>query len=302
MYDRDTRRMYVIGEANPTDPATRVTFAHEFTHALQDQHFDLNKVDPAPSDDDDRSAAVQALIEGDATLTMAVYARQELTARERSVYAREQGDGANFKDAPLAVREQLLFPYEEGLDFAIALQKQGGNAALDAAFADPPTSTEQIIHPDKYLAHEAPVAVSLPDVAAALGDGWQQTEANTLGELDLREMVEQFTDRKTADRAAAGWGGARYALLEKGPAAAIAIRTTWDTAPDAQEFFDAYKRAMGNRYGTQARVLTDQADRHALAGPDFAALLSLSGQDVVLVLAPDQPVMDTIGRTVLGES
>lgn len=302
MYDETDRRLYLIAASAQPSPSTKVTFAHEFTHALQDQTFGLRQLDPPPGQDDDRAAAVQAMVEGDATVAMSVFAREELSARERRQYQQDQQrPGPNpLEDAPLVVREQLIFPYREGADFVLALQRRGGFAAVDAAYRNPPRSTEQIIHPDKYLAGEAPVEVALPDLAAALGGGWRQTDGSTLGELDVRVLVQQFTDRSTAERAAAGWGGGRYALLQDGERAAVVFRTTWDSAQDAREFFDAYRRALRSRFGARGQVLADASDRQALAGDGLAALVTIQGQAVAVTLAPDEAIMNQLDQALAG--
>lgn len=299
LYDDDTGRMYLIGEARQATPAIRVTFAHEFTHALQDEHFNLKALNPPDSDNDDRSAAIQALVEGDATLTMTLYAIAELTAEERRRYVQSESAGGSngFRDAPLVLRDELLFPYLEGLRFVQLIHRQGGFAAVDAAFRDPPASTEQIMHPEKYFAREAPIAVTLPDLAASLGDGWRQTAANTLGELDVRILVEQYVDRPTAEKAAAGWGGDRYALLEDaGGRSAVVVKTVWDNRPDAGEFFQAYSTALRNRFGPQGRLTSQEAARQVLIAPSYATLVELRGPEVLVVIAPDQHTLDTLAR------
>jgi hypothetical protein len=170
-YDEASKRMYLIGEVAEPTPASKVTFAHEFTHSLQDEYYNLKALDPPNSDDDDRSSAIQALVEGDATLVMLLYARNELSPEDRREYARSQagGDTSALDQAPLVLRTELLFPYTDGLRFVQTLYRQGGFAAVDAAFRSPPQSTEQVLHPEKYTAQEAPISVPLPDLPAALG-------------------------------------------------------------------------------------------------------------------------------------
>jgi hypothetical protein len=301
LYDDDTVRMYLIGEASVPTPGSRVTFAHEFTHALQDEHFNLKVLNPPDSDNDDRAAAVQALVEGDATLTMVLFSAAELSAEERRRYAQSESAGglSSFRDVPLVLREELLFPYIEGLRFVQLLHRQGGFAAIDAVFRDPPASTEQIIHPEKYLAREAPVAVTLPDLAASLGEGWRQTASNILGELDVRILVETYVDRPTAEKAAAGWGGDRYALLEDSNGrSAVVLKTVWDNRAEAGEFFQAYGATLRNRFGRQGRVTSQEADRQLLVAPGYATLVAVRGQEVVGVLAPDQPSMDLLAKAL----
>jgi len=144
--------------------------AHELTHALQDQHFNLRRFEHWPKGDSDAELAAHALIEGDATLTMALYvATNPLRALAflKSLGATGMST-AELDKAPRALRETLLFPYQEGTDWTRTLYKQGGWERVSKAFVELPQSTEQILHPEKYFAREAPVKVSLPDITNLL--------------------------------------------------------------------------------------------------------------------------------------
>src|SRR5205814_2053342 len=122
--------------------------------------------------------------------------------------------------------------------------------AVNAAFSSPPRSTEQIIHPEKYLAREQPIEVALPDLAAALGPGWTQLRSDVLGELDLRILLEQFIDPAVAAKGAEGWGGDRFSLLEStNGQLALLISTVWDSDDEAGEFFNDFVETVGRRYG-----------------------------------------------------
>jgi hypothetical protein len=155
---------------------------------------------------------------------------------------------------PAVLRESLLFPYTSGLTFVQGLQAAGGWQAVNDAFGKPPSSTEQVIHPDKYASAEEPVKVDLPkDLAKRLGTGWKTGVEDTLGEFQLKVWLANAsggTGAPTADAAVAGWGGDRVALLD-GPdgATAVVISTTWDTAQDADEFASAARGAVGGLAG-----------------------------------------------------
>src|SRR5205807_2586027 len=144
--------------------------AHELTHALQDQHFNLRRFEHWPKGDSDSELAAHALIEGDATLAMALY----VASNPFRALAFLKSMGANgiateeLDKAPRALRETLLFPYQEGLNWTRVVYKEGGWKSVSDAFAALPQSTEQILHPEKYFAHEAPVKVTLPDVTSLL--------------------------------------------------------------------------------------------------------------------------------------
>src|SRR5260370_5273893 len=140
--------------------------AHELTHALQDQHFNLRRFEHWPKGDSDAELAAHALIEGDATLAMALYvANNPLVAL---AFLKSLGTtglaAAELDKAPRALRESLLFPYQDGEKWTRTLYKQGGWERVSKAFTELPQSTEQLMHPEKYYAHEAPVKVALPDI------------------------------------------------------------------------------------------------------------------------------------------
>src|SRR3989442_13440092 len=144
--------------------------AHELTHALQDQHFNLSRFEHWPKGDSDAELAAHALIEGDATLSMALYvANNPLRAL---AFLRSLGTSgtasAELDKAPRALRETLLFPYQEGTNWTRSLYKNGGWDHVSKGFTELPQSTEQILHPEKYFAHEAPVKITLPDVTSVL--------------------------------------------------------------------------------------------------------------------------------------
>src|SRR3989449_1421129 len=147
--------------------------AHELTHALQDQHFNLRRFEHWPKGDSDAELAAHALIEGDATLAMALYVANNplrvllfLKSLGATGMASQELD-----KAPRALRETLLFPYQQGTDWTRSLYKQNGWDRVSKAFTELPQSTEQVLHPEKYFAHEAPVKVTLPDIAPLLNAG-----------------------------------------------------------------------------------------------------------------------------------
>jgi hypothetical protein len=291
-YSRLDRKMYVVSGQESYGPIEKITLAHEFTHALQDQHFDLGKLQAATENNGDRSLALTALIEGDATLTMALYARRHLSAEE---LARLQSGGgeSSIDRAPLVVRDEVLFPYTEGFLFVLRLWAEGGFEAVNAAFQRPPSSSEQIIHPEKYLASEEPIEVSLPDLPAVLGSGWTQLRTDVLGELDMRILLEQFSDPGAAARGAEGWAGDRFAFLENAAGQnALVLSTVWDDADEAGEFFNHFVGTVGRRYGARARRLDDAPSRILWSTPNGSQLLQKWGPRVVIIMAPD---MQTTG-------
>jgi hypothetical protein len=249
-YSPEDDELYVVSRSGGLGVSERVTFSHEFTHALQDQHFDLEGFDLAAVGEGDRSLGRLSLIEGDATLSMSLWLQQHLTPVEQAELVRVSLDPvalAILEKMPPILRESLTFPYDAGFRLVIQIYSAGGWKAVDEAFAKPPASTEQVMHPEKYTANEAPVVVDLPDdLATRMGAGWKVGLEDTLGEFQLGVWLRGALKRVApGDEAAAGWGGDRVVLLQ-GPnnAWAIALVTEWDTAADATQFADAAGEAL----------------------------------------------------------
>jgi hypothetical protein len=227
-----------------------MTYAHEYTHALQDAAFDFDALQEAAGDDDDQSLAHTALIEGDASVTMLVWAFAHLTPDELL----EIGSGTQLPDTtgiPAWMVRQLEFPYTDGLSWASFLV---GNpldpdfTAIDEAFADPPTSTEQILDTGKWEPREDPLPVDGLDLAAALGDDWEEVDATPIGQAFVSIMLEfHGVERTAAIEAGVGWGGDRL-VVASGPddAFAVAWRSVWDSPTDAAEFAAAYRGLLGS--------------------------------------------------------
>ncbi|HEX8888414.1 MAG TPA: hypothetical protein VF779_04525 [Pyrinomonadaceae bacterium] len=227
--------------------------AHELTHALQDQHFNLRRFDKWPKGDSDAELAAHALIEGDASLAMTVYVTRNparIIALMKSMGA-SQSATEEIDRAPRALRESLLFPYQEGMQWVTQLYKKEGWPLVSKAFTDLPQSTEQILHADKYFAHDAPIKLTQPDIASALGSGWKRIDSDVNGEWSYYLILDEYLkSEQESRRAAAGWGGDRYSVYEDAKTGAVFISqtTAWDTEQDAQEFFAAYAKRTELRY------------------------------------------------------
>jgi hypothetical protein len=297
VYNEDEKAMYIVANTAQFGPEEKDTFAHEYAHALQDQYFDLGKLAPKHPDNDDRSLAVQALIEGDAVLIQRLWAQDNLTQSEFAQLGQGGGDSKLFS-APLFIRNQLLFPYGDGFNFVRRLyQTGGGYAGIDDAFRNPPDSTEQILHFEKYRAREKPVEVTLPDLATVLGEGWRKINSNVMGELDTRLVLEQLTDATRAARGSAGWGGDRWMLLEKDGRQALVMKSVWDSETDARNHFDTFGLAMRNHF-SGARQEESSATRQALTASTNATELRRDGKNVLAVISFDRASAEAIVAAV----
>jgi hypothetical protein len=266
VYRNDQGKLYVVSKTGGPGPNEKFYFSHEYDHALQDQNFTVFKDQDGVLDQSDRILARQAVYEGDATLLMTQWGAGNLT---QSDFLEILAAGANpevtavLDRTPAILRAPLEFPYTTGFGFVQTVNGSGGWDAVNKLYGRMPESTEQILHPEKYRAAEAPVKVALPaDLATGLGAGWKVAAQDTLGELQIGIWLrEGGVDKETADAAAAGWGGDRLAVLE-GPAGdwAVAIETAWDTKVDADEFAAAASTALGKAQGV-AKTLPGATDK-----------------------------------------
>jgi hypothetical protein len=298
-YDPATKQIYVVARTGRIGAIEKVTFAHEFTHALQDQNFGLKGIQTDAIGQGDRSIAHLALIEGDASLLMTQWLTRHLDAAGMAeILAGDPAAQAQLDAAPPFLRDALEFPYLQGFLFVNSIWAQAGWEAVDRAFGRLPDSTEQVLHADKYAADEQPVAVPL-DVAAIagqLGAGWKATPADTLGEFQIGSWlrargVTGAGGGVSGDTAAAGWGGDRHALIE-GPngAYALVLLTTWDTVNDAAEFATAATEAVRGVPG-QARVVK--------IAPGGATTTNTGVRDVAVLFASDAATLETLAGAAL---
>ncbi|MBN2496680.1 MAG: hypothetical protein JXR96_18970 [Deltaproteobacteria bacterium] len=256
--------------------------AHELTHALQDQHFGLDPPESA-RDNADARLAHAALVEGDAFLTGYRMGAGALVAEPAAFldFARHHAPDMG-EEVPAYLQERFKFPYLEGGAFVLALERASGWAAVDAAHRSPPRSTEEVLHPERYLAGlqrdlDPP---RIPDLDA-LGEavpGFEPVLAETLGEWAIGLMVAR------GQRRASGWGGDRALLFERSRDGArlLAWVVDWDSPAAATAFFDAFADRLQQQHGSPAEVWAHGA-RWQAARARFA---ELQGERVVYLDAP----------------
>jgi hypothetical protein len=257
-YDAEDATLYIAKRAASDDDGADMLLAHELDHALADQHFDLEKFTDLAATEGDALLARRALVEGDGVVLMiehrlakqgtpAPWGDPDVAATLERTLELGTGEGALTR-APRVLREQLLFPYHAGLRFVAALRRHRAWSAVDAAYARPPRSTEQVLHPDLYELDERPIVigVGLPRVLA----GWDLGHHTVWGEAGIAVFLEEHgVDPDAAATAAAGWGGDRVALYvpltgDTTRAGVGVARTVWDSEADAIEAEEALVRAV----------------------------------------------------------
>jgi hypothetical protein len=270
-YDFEEQRMVVVTDEGIT-PEAQVTYAHEFTHAMQDAAFDTGEEHQAQGEDDDAALARLALEEGDASVAMVQWATQNLSPDQLAGIVTTPAPDTS--GVPQWMISQLEFPYLSGAQLVAQLWASGGWAAVDAAYDQPPASTEQVLHPDKFQASEAPVRLADSRLASGLGDGWHDVESTTIGEAMLSIWLQQLgVSEADAATAARGWGGDRLSVARgAGGGWVMAWRIAWDAAGEATEFEDAYGQLTAHLPFATAETRTGAAQTMVLHASSAALL------------------------------
>lgn len=273
-YVPQTGELRFIGTSAPS-PDQLVTLAHELTHAIDDQHFDLDGMEKSVGlCEDDQGLALQSLVEGNATYFMGAWAVRNLSPIALfgvSLKAIEEPQGT-VRGLPNFLKDGL-FPYAAGLKFVQALIRRGGVGAVNEAFRHPPVSTEQILHPKKYP-KDRPRLVDVPDYGPALGNGWKDLDVEEIGEEWLRSLLGLHLTDLSAEIAARGWDGGLYRAWSQGDNVAVVMTTVWDSQAEASEF--------------AVRM------RDWLEGDKPAEVLPVRGDLVTVVFASDEVVLSRL--------
>jgi hypothetical protein len=250
-YDQHTHELFTFSGQPLSNSQNRVILAHELTHALQDQHFNLSRLPLEAKGNDDRSLAASALVEGDATLAMNRFLIANVTpgAIKDVLAGALTTDVRQLAAAPRYLRESLLFPYLRGQEFCQTLYAGGGWEALGQAFQQPPSSTAQILHPEKYLAQprEEPIAVEFGDTTVL---GQKPIVDNVLGEFGARQYFAAWLhgDDKQPAEAASGWRGDRYLVYGGAQASSYIWKTVCADKAAAEKFAESARSCQRSRY------------------------------------------------------
>jgi hypothetical protein len=219
-------------------------------------------------DDDDRAFAAAALIEGDATVVMTEYMLRNFSVSDLrgTIASMFTQNLEELVDAPLYLREMLLFPYLRGQEFAMVLQASGGFQRISDAYDQVPESTAQILHPEKYLAEprERPTRIRFSGEDAFAR---KSVFRNTLGEIGIQLLFTRWIDEMTGRSIANGWQGDRYVAFRTGGASSIVWKTEWRSENDAREFVEGLGRYISMRYGEKPgnrRIIRERSGKSVL--------------------------------------
>jgi hypothetical protein len=261
LYDPKAHEFY-IADWIPADEQ-RMVMAHELTHALQDQQFDIEPWVRAARPNDDAEIAREAVLEGSAMAGMLEYELRDkglklkdLPEFDPSVFVGDLAETPILKKAPAFIKDSLMFPYFSGLTFSIDVIKSGGWPAFNSVFARPPANSQQILHPDVYFANRVPAPLKVDTPAAAPDESWVLLEENSMGELGWKEVLKQFLDEPRATAVAAEWDGDDYATYEQKNSKRLMLfaRIRLADIVSTSRFFKEYAEALEQKYPDRTDV------------------------------------------------
>lgn len=293
-YDQQTKELYIM-QGLPA-ALQRPTMAHEIFHVLQDQHFDILAMQAMfkNKDNGDFHMARSAMLEGDATVLMLDFtlyeagslpqeniksivdnplmntALTQLSSSNLDALESFMGAGPGDKEsaqsamsrAPRIIREQLIFPYLGGLRFVIQARQGRTWQEFDQLYSHAPVSTEQILHPERYFAHDEPTILEFD----AAPTGASKIYDNVFGEfqlglalkVQLKEPLLNKLPPSPVDpyEAAEGWGGDRMVAYKLPDGQVVLVHlSSWDTPKDATQYYKALKASVERRYSDAAKPL-----------------------------------------------
>lgn len=302
-YDQETEEMFVVQGMGFGGPE-RITYAHEFAHALQDQYYDiedgLGYSEEDCEADSERCAAISALLEGDASLTESLWFSSYATLTDQKEISEFYSNYASpiYDSAPQFMKEDFLFPYQQGQAFVETLYEEGGWAAVDQAYSNPPTTTEQILHPERYLSDPAEV-VEIPLTGDELGEGWEEVDRGVMGEwytsliLYAGLETEWRISQSQASQAAEGWEGDSYAVFRNADQnqVVMVLFSLWDDEGEAAEFAAIFQDYARKRFGS-----AQTADGTTTTWSDTQGIHAIfqQGAYTAWILSPDEETVDYI--------
>lgn len=252
-YDQTEHKLFMYEGSSLKHAQDRVILSHELVHALQDQHFNLQQLMSNLKVNDDRAAALSALLEGDATVVMNLFLVKEASLKNLSQMAGSlfSQNMEKLMKAPRYLRETLLFPYLEGAKFCKFIQDDNTFEAINRAYRRLPGSTTEILHPELYLANFQPKVYDWPKTPTL---GEEPLIDNVVGELGIRILLADWVDETTAPDLADGWQGDRYRVFANGNA--LVWRVAWRNQAKADAFEKAMEQYLAKRYPQkEGRVL-----------------------------------------------
>ena len=333
-YDPKTKTVYLLDWVSPE--AQRPVLAHELTHALQDQNFDLDKwlkvngddqpdnPDNLDTGDDEAQAARQAVSEGQGMAVMMDYVLEPTghsladTPSAGEIFKQNTmdhvGDSPIFANAPMYLREMVIFPYTYGLSFLEDLLTRGGSEmAFAGAFKNPPRDTREIMQPESYLDGQHVDPIRLPKLSDVLKKNYVGYDSGSVGEFDVYILLKQYSGAELADKLSTAWRGGVYYLGRKkdskppkpgapAPMSDLGLLyvSNWATPEDAGYFAKVYGLWLPKKYKSVKPVAEQKG--HAWTTEQGPVSIEVAGNRVLVMEGFDPATTAAVRAKVLSPS
>ena len=304
LYDPKAREFY-IADWSPLSEQ-RMVMAHELTHALEDQHFQIEAWLKAARPNDDAELARDAVLEGSAMVAMIDYlmlgtgrSLKDLPEFDPSMLIGDLGSTPTLQNAPPFLRDVLIFPYLGGLTFSAAILKDSGWSGLPGLFEKPPVSSQQILHPGLYRSGRSSQSVALPSLEKLLGNNWSLLDENVMGEFGWKEVLKQFLDDTRAKSLAASWAGDRYALYEEKNSKRMVLitRLRLDSEEHATRFSGQYSEALEKKYSERSNLFR-RSNFFSFDTPEGGVFLYCFGVECMTMEGTTRKVFDGLTKAI----
>jgi hypothetical protein len=308
LYDPKNKEFYIADWIPMFEQ--RMVMSHELVHALQDQHFDIERWSEAARPNDDAELARHSVLEGAAIVGMLEFmlSAQKLSVRDlpdieqfiRATMVGEADKDSQLGKAPAYIRDSLLFPYLAGTAFSQRLLRNGGSwEKFHEVFAKPPVSTHQILHPDLYLSGEVLQSVDMAAAIQAVPAGWKKLDENTLGEYGVHALLKQFLGEDRAQRISPSWAGDTYVIFEqqKSQEPLLLFRVRLGADSDAARFFGAYSEALELKHAQHADLFR-RPNFFSFETPDGGVFLTCHAEECLSVEGSTRELFDRITRAL----
>jgi hypothetical protein len=304
LYDPKAREFYIADWSPLADQ--RMVMAHELTHALEDQYFNIEAWEKAARPNEDAELARDAVLEGSAMAAMVDYlmlgtgrSLKDLPEFDPSMLMGDLSSTPTLDKAPQFIKDALIFPYMSGLNFSAAMMKNTGWAGLSGMFEKPPVSTQQILHPALYRSGKIPKSITLPRIEKLLGANWSKLDENVMGEFGWKEVLKQFLDVERAKSLAAAWEGDWYAVYEEKQSKRLVLvtRLHLDSEEHAARFFGQYSEALEKKYSERTNLFR-RPNFFAFDTPDGGVFLDCFGFECVTLEGATRKVFDGLTKAI----
>ncbi|MBI3406083.1 MAG: hypothetical protein HY046_11575 [Acidobacteria bacterium] len=308
LYDPKAREFFIADWIDLSQQ--KMVMAHELVHALHDQYFKVDTWVDAAKPNDDAQMARDSVLEGAALAGMYDYLLREQNRSVRDMpdmekmirmaMLSEYAGNSLFAQAPMFIRESLLFPYLSGMVFTQRVLKSGtGWKDFNKVFANPPASTQQILHPDLYLAGVTAKAVKLPELVPLLSKDWKELDQNVMGEFGTYMLLKQFLGEERAAALSPAWSGDKYSILEsaKTKQTILVFRLRLDAPESAAKFFGQYSEALELKHKVRTELFR-RPNFFSFTTDEGGIFLQCSGTECLIGEGLSRVAFDKIIRSV----